>query len=445
MKIRGAILISFLIFLTAVALLLWYSQQKKSTQFSQWIREQAIELNHESPFINEASAEKIVQDIKGSRLIALGESTHGTHEFEVIKLELLKLLVEKFNCRVLALEASYSRCLLINQLINRSTSIDSIVQVVGFINLQTIEFSNTIEWIREYNIQHPTDRISIVGIDSKGNEDAVNTIEKFYYPYDVTLTQSLVDCIQEIERAPILSSTSPLNALTKKFLMLTGKLEKKVTSSDSSFSFRQFEEVKGLQKIIHQYAITYTEPTIERVSLKRDSCMAANLLSILDTLHAAKSIVLSAHNGHVSAGNWTNDFTPLGYRLREKLGSSYFAIGFDFINGSFRANDPSIPDSPGWENITAEKPTYRHLGHYFNQADKPDAYLSLDTNELDPAITKWIDHQLIKMNSVGSASIRGLFTDDSVEITLGSSFDAIIMVNMSSPTTSILSYSDRKK
>ena len=53
-----------------------------------------------------------------SKIIALGEASHGNKEFQELKLEIFKKLVEKYNVKAFALEADFGGCLEINDYIH---------------------------------------------------------------------------------------------------------------------------------------------------------------------------------------------------------------------------------------------------------------------------------------------------------------------------------------
>ena len=44
------------------------------------------------------------------KIFALGEATHGNKEFQELKLDLFRKMVEEYNCKAFALEADYGGC-----------------------------------------------------------------------------------------------------------------------------------------------------------------------------------------------------------------------------------------------------------------------------------------------------------------------------------------------
>ncbi|MGL4581719.1 MAG: erythromycin esterase family protein, partial [Flavobacterium sp.] len=60
----------------------------------------------------------IINALKDNTIVALGEGTHGTKEFNDIRIELIKDLVTNHNFRIIAFENAYGDTYMINQVIN---------------------------------------------------------------------------------------------------------------------------------------------------------------------------------------------------------------------------------------------------------------------------------------------------------------------------------------
>ena len=55
---------------------------------------------------------------ENARIIALGEATHGNKEFQELKLDVFKVLVEKYDVRAFALEGDFGGCEVVNRYIH---------------------------------------------------------------------------------------------------------------------------------------------------------------------------------------------------------------------------------------------------------------------------------------------------------------------------------------
>ena len=69
-----------------------------------------VAINEQSiPFslLNTQSNQRLNALFTDTRIIALGEATHGTHEFYAAKAEIIKYLVQHQNLKVVALETDF--------------------------------------------------------------------------------------------------------------------------------------------------------------------------------------------------------------------------------------------------------------------------------------------------------------------------------------------------
>lgn len=70
---------------------------------------------------------------EGTRIIALGEATHGNKEFQQLKLEVFRELVEKTNVRAIILEGDVGGCAIANAYIqgNEDTA-EAVTKRLGY-------------------------------------------------------------------------------------------------------------------------------------------------------------------------------------------------------------------------------------------------------------------------------------------------------------------------
>ena len=54
----------------------------------------------------------------GTRIVALGEATHGCREFQELKLDVFETMVENYGVRVFALEGDFGGCEVVNRYIH---------------------------------------------------------------------------------------------------------------------------------------------------------------------------------------------------------------------------------------------------------------------------------------------------------------------------------------
>ena len=119
-----------------------------------------------------------------NRIIALGEATHGNKEFQELKLNIFKKLVEENGVRAFAIEGDFGGCLEVNEYIHGgSGSTLEVVKKIGFKIYQTKEMIELIDYMRDYNLSHIDDDIRFYGFDMQRTE----YLDKEYLDEDINL------------------------------------------------------------------------------------------------------------------------------------------------------------------------------------------------------------------------------------------------------------------
>ncbi len=113
------------------------------------------------------------------KIVALGEATHGNKEFQELKLELFKALVQNNNYKAFVFEADFGECLYINDYIrgNSKLSLDEIMNKFSFEIYHTKQMKDLIEWMKSYNDSlSENDKVSFYGFDLQNPEKSVEYI-----------------------------------------------------------------------------------------------------------------------------------------------------------------------------------------------------------------------------------------------------------------------------
>ena len=89
---------------------------------------------------------------EGKKIIALGEATHGNAEFQLLKLDVFKKMVEDYHVRAFALEGDYGGCEQVNRYIHggEGTAQEAAAEI-GFAIYRTEEMAALISELRQYN------------------------------------------------------------------------------------------------------------------------------------------------------------------------------------------------------------------------------------------------------------------------------------------------------
>src|SRR5256714_11358995 len=133
-----------------------------------WIRETAVPLrtlNAGSGFADLAPLKPVLMN---ARIIGLGESTHGTSEFQRVKHRLLEFLVKEMGYTAFAMEAGYSETQPMNDYVlhGRGNRAD-VLSKLGYVAWDMEEFAAMVDWMRAYNRTVPEARkVRLYGVDS---------------------------------------------------------------------------------------------------------------------------------------------------------------------------------------------------------------------------------------------------------------------------------------
>ena len=259
------------------------------------------------------------------RIVALGEATHGNVEFQQLKLDVFKILVEKYGVRAFALEGDYGCCEAVNRYIHGGKgTAEEAATAIGFPIYRTKEMADLIEWMRKYNAT------AAEGEDLR------------FYGFDMQLYDYNYKYLLETAKAYALP-TADLEKLWDK------SKDGYAASYTSDQKAKVIETVKqGLLQLNDSataQAVHFADVLLQNIALGkvmddmskgvvlRDSLMFVNTLWIMaqEEARGNECIFISGHNGHIQkVHDYGKDGKAMGALLANELGDAYFAIGTDF-------------------------------------------------------------------------------------------------------------------
>jgi len=259
------------------------------------------------------------------RIIALGEATHGNIEFQQLKLDVFKLMVEKYGVRAFALEGDYGGCEAVNRYIHGGLgTAQEAAAAIGFPIYRTKEMANLIEWMRNYNAT------------AKEGEDLR------FYGFDMQTYEKNYKYL--LEAAKIYAV--PTMELEKLWNKQEGKYSASYTADQKAKVIERVRQnLLQLNDSTTAQAVHFADILLQNIALGkliddmskgvalRDSLMFVNTHWIMKQEEARGNacIFISAHNGHIER---RHDYGSLGKAmgalLANELGKAYFAIGTDF-------------------------------------------------------------------------------------------------------------------
>lgn len=143
-----------------------------------WINKNAYEIKSGS-VANDNDLSFLLNELRGKRIIGVGEASHGTHEFYVQKARIVEYLISKCNFKLLAFEMQLSLTVPIN--IYLQTGEGNLKELMKHMALySTEEIYNLFERIRQYNKDKaPEDKVVLLGLDSEDYWSDPYTRDKF--------------------------------------------------------------------------------------------------------------------------------------------------------------------------------------------------------------------------------------------------------------------------
>ncbi|MBR6160343.1 MAG: erythromycin esterase family protein [Bacteroidales bacterium] len=259
------------------------------------------------------------------RIIGLGEATHGNAEFQQLKLDVFKLMVEKYGVRAFALEGDYGGCEAVNRYIHGGAgTAQEAVAAIGFPIYRTEQMAQLIDWMRQYNAT------------AKEGEDLR------FYGFDMQIYENNYKYLLEAAK----TYAVPTAELEKLWDNQEGKYSASCTADQKA---KVIEEVKQellrLNDSTTAQALHFADMLLQNIALGkvfdnrskgvalRDSLMFVNTHWIMEqeAVRGNECIFISGHNGHIQrVHDYGRDGKAMGALLSDELGEAYFAIGTDF-------------------------------------------------------------------------------------------------------------------
>ncbi|QBD76158.1 erythromycin esterase family protein [Ktedonosporobacter rubrisoli] len=331
--------------------------------------------------------------IGDAHIVAIGEATHGTKEFMLMRHRLLKFLIEEMGFSHLALEASWDQCSRINTYIQAGEGDPQTLVKELYWVYRTQEFVEVITWLRQYNEQH-SNIISFFGLDMQSfslASEAVKAYVASFLPQELSEVEA---SLALLSRLPLRIKLSPQEKRSCRSCLQ--KLYTRLSEDESQFgdalSSRALVHVRQSLRILMQAECVFSGED----SSARDRFMATNLASILDEAGPETKIIVWAHNEHIGNAEYrlpNTTFRSMGSYLREWYQTDYRAIALSFYQGTCYAiegNDALARSSllVAHRVLPPPEQSYEYL---FNQVG-PARWL-LDFQQVDPAgaAARWLE------------------------------------------------------
>ncbi len=247
--------------------------------------------------------------IDSARIVALGESTHGTREFFLLKHRLLRFLVQREGFRIFAIEANQLATERVNRYVQGGPGTAREAMRVLFRLWNTEEMEALIEWLRSYNLAHPDGMVRFIGYDMQDHRAPADTLRAFLLRVQPALVPLQDALLGEYRGQPSYATPSVDDTIRARWATQAATLWDTVRSHRSQWlsGMTTRKDSVAVEWAV-QSANLLRQATSFNVALfspERDSLMAANLDWYLRTLGDGDRAVVWAHDVHVSRGGDT--------------------------------------------------------------------------------------------------------------------------------------------
>ena len=349
--------------------------------------------------------------IGNSKVVALGENSHGSSEIFKMKNRIIQYLAINNGFDIFSLEGSMAESYRINDYTVRGEGDPKkLIADMQVWTWRTEELLNMVEWMRKFN--QPKQRIEFTGFDMHYYDGAIHEL----------LTIFKEDEEAENKITELKKKLDELQDRAKQYGGLINVAPDKKKEFDTIISFLQHRTFQISNETWFQQNIVIIQQFLEfSSSTWRDKCMADNFMWIKEHNPNSKFIIW-AHNAHIMKSGQN-----MGAQLVQKLGDDYTTFGFAFFDGSYTANGSKGITT--YDGIQAYRGSLEYL---LNQLNKPIFIIDLKKIKSDNYRgLEWLMEQFDfrRVGATGGTQHEFLSTK------ITEDFDYLIFIKTSSPST----------
>jgi len=392
-----------------------------------WLHENAVHIKSVDSEGSITDLLPIAPWLGGADIIALGDGTHGTHEYYTIKRRLIQFMAETGIARTVVFEGPWPEFLRINDYVQGGEgNARELVKTEAFPFWETEEIVELVEWTREFNASRaPDERIELLGgdvvtLDSRSAADEVISFLQKVDPVAASAATSSYQCVPD----QIKSDSCGLSATGVRSVLEQNAIDYQAASSRSAY-LRALHSAQVVESSHVFFAVSPAEGEWERDRV-RDEILAQYMSWFSEVWTGEERVVVWAHNEHIGGLPAVGEWKSMGQHLKEAFGDRYFTIGTCMLNGSLRryALESSV--------VAMQPPLDTNYELLFKRAGWEIMAIPLFL----PNLPSWlIGPAHLRFGSAGyDPSVKEFHNP---EYSLPDKFDAIIYVRSTTPTSQI--------
>jgi erythromycin esterase len=380
-----------------------------------WIAKAGHRFDPASP--QPADLAPLVARLQGARVIGIGEATHGTHQDEAFKAELIKALVRAGAIDMLAIECNRAAGAGFDRYVRTGEGDPAaLMRSPAFFRIwHNDEFGGLLLWLRAWN-QTVTKPVRIIGIDNQDTSDDAALALRFLARHDAEVAGRIEGAMHALLPAtdgkPVFLYDWLVRTEGPAFeaiLAAANGLEKALTDAPAAWrGDPDYDEARyaatvarqGLWEFAGEYLGADRSKNDAEYFGRRDVFMAENLIDRVGQGRAA----LWAHDAHivsaVAPAREGTGFRNLGSSIKAKLGAAYRTVDFTWSLATLHvmslptgAPNPSR-DSRRYSDVPLRNDHPGDFGHVFAGLPADAMWVDLAARPHTPALDRWSERPL---------------------------------------------------
>lgn len=367
------------------------SEESSRPELVSLIKKHVVEIATVEPCSGTEDLQFIKQVLKDKRIVAVGEAAHGASEFFKMKHRLFEFLVTEMGFTIFAIEANFSEALKVNDFVlyGKGGPLQA-VKGLYFWTWDTREVLDLILWMRQYNLdQTHKQKIKFYGFDMQASRQGALAVLQYLKKVDEAFYKKA-----RLILSPYLAHRSI--AYDKNITAKEIEDASKIYSVKEHIRVYKKEYIEHTSANEYALAVQHLETVIQCFELgksiswlqwkKREIPMADNVEWILNHEGSKSKMMIWAHNAHVSSDNVYYFTGAMGKHLKKRFANTYYAIGWEFNNGSIRAKQKIADGSYQiTDSIRVQEPYPGTVSDLFSKAKKPVLFIDLNEVEKHPS------------------------------------------------------------
>ncbi len=351
-------------------------------------------LNLENSKELQEQLKPIIKKLGAKKIVGLGEGTHGTKEFNDIRIEIIKELVQKKGFNTICFENAYGDSYYLNKIINSDESIKAGLKKYALSLWQTDEIEGLLLWLRSYNKTNKN-KVVFMGNDFNFISNAAKIVQEELNqnPELKAQTEELFN-LASFQDSQWEKQNDPTAKIDFKLIMKNGFRGYKIVESiDSIIQVKKIkvsaDVTKSLLSCKQGYDLMYYG-SLKKEGASRDKLMS-DMVAFAASQNKNAKIIVWVHNAHsaLKAIYQDDNGGGMGEFLRAKYGNDYYALGTLTANGTYSATkDGIITRDNQFEAYTLSSPIVNSWEHLFSENKNATFFLSFNENSFTTKL-KW--------------------------------------------------------